>query len=241
MRASIVAAALAAGLLARAASAQPAKQDAPTAPSALPPLPPLPPPPPSATPSATPSEPAPATPAPAAPQPDATTAPPAANGRVVIPRNPDTPAGLAIAAGLGPRERATTWDMNIDLGYGRVFSDPGHWSTFGRVRAGVLHVHDTIYLALGATYDLSSLSPATFGVQGEFLHLESGFWLQLGGFIGTPGARPGGMAAVGFSLLGIEAQARSYDDLGSVGAVYLKVRIPIGVLVYGLTHRKTGP
>lgn len=219
---------------ARAASAQQPAPDAP-APGSLPQLPALPPSPPSPPSSPSPSTAPPAAvPAPAA-APDTPTAP---NGRVVIPQNPDTPAKLAIAAGLGPQERATTWDMNLDLGYGRVFSDPGHWSTFGRVRAGVLHVHDTLYFALGATYDVSSLTPATFGVQGEVLHLESGFWFQLGGFVGTPGAHPGAMAAAGVSLIGIEAQARGYDDLGTVGAVYLKVRVPVGIIAYALSRRK---
>lgn len=45
------------------------------------------------------------------------------------------------------------------------------------------------------------------------------------------------MAAIGWSLFGVEAQVRTYDALGSGVAIYAKVRIPIGVMAYTLGPR----
>jgi hypothetical protein len=133
---------------------------------------------------------------------------------------------------LGPvYQRANTWDLNIDGAFGRFFGDDARWTGFVRARAGILFVREPLYNAIGLTYEYSSLSNATFGIQAEILHLDSGFWGQVGGLLDVSG-RPGIMAAVGFSLVGIEAQYRSYDGLGDGIAIYAKLRAPIGVLAY---------
>jgi hypothetical protein len=133
---------------------------------------------------------------------------------------------------LGPvYQRANTWDLNIDGAFGRFFGDDAKWTGFVRARAGILFVREPLYNAIGLTYEYSSLSNATFGIQAEILHLDSGFWGQVGGLLDVSG-RLGIMAAVGFSLVGIEAQYRSYDGLGDGIAIYAKLRAPIGVLAY---------
>jgi hypothetical protein len=138
--------------------------------------------------------------------------------------------------------RANTWDLNIDGAFGRFFGDDAKWTGFVRARAGILFVREPLYSAIGFTYEYSSLSNATFGIQAEILHLDSGFWAQLGGLLDVSG-HPGIMAAVGFSLVGLEAQYRTYDGLGDGIAIYAKLRAPIGVLAYvfGTRDRHKGP
>ena len=63
--------------------------------------------------------------------------------------------------------------------------------------------------------------------------LSSGVWLQLGASIDVE-AHPVFDLSLGWSLLGIEAQvvAREHD---AMGALFLKLRIPFGVIGYALS------
>jgi hypothetical protein len=139
-----------------------------------------------------------------------------------------------------------TWDLNLEGGL-KFWSNTGpNAMGFLRARPGVLYIHDPAYLALGPTYEWSPISPATFGVQGEFLYYDLGVWVQLGGLLDTHGL-PGGNAAIGWSVLGVEGQYRTYQGLGDVAALYVKLRLPIGILVHALSQRSkhhddmTGP
>jgi hypothetical protein len=145
-------------------------------------------------------------------------------------------------------ERATTWDLNIDGAFGRYFGDTDRWTGFVRARGGLLIIREPLYNAVGVTYEYSPESYATLGVQAEILHLELGFWGQLGGLLnldtrnGGP-VRPGLMAAVGWSLFGVEAQYRTYNNegLGSGVAIYGKVRLPISIMarIFSTNHKST--
>ena len=126
-------------------------------------------------------------------------------------------------------ERATTWDANIDGAFGRYFGDSPAWTGFVRARAGVLFIREPFYNALGFTYEYSSLSKGTFGIQGEILHLDMGFWGQAGALLDVSG-HPGGMVAFGLSIVGLEAQYREYDGRGSGVALYAKLRAPISII-----------
>lgn len=163
--------------------------------------------------------------APAAP--DVTTTPPSPTPA------PQNPLPNAVLTGnMVPRERVITWDLNVDAAYGRLFSEPdARWTAFGRVRAGVMYIHDSLYFSLGPTYEISKLQPATFGLQGEVMHIETGLWCQIGALVDIA-PHPGFMVAAGWSLFGIEFQAREYDTygIGEAPAVYGKIRIPIGVI-----------
>jgi hypothetical protein len=153
---------------------------------------------------------------------DPPTVPPAPNA---------LPPGV-LAGNLVPRERVLTWDLNIDGAYGRVFADPeGRWTMFGRVRAGLMYIRDSLYFSLGPTYEISKLQLATFGLQGEVMHIETGLWCQLGALVDVA-PHPGLMVAAGWSLFGVEFQAREYDryGIGEAPALYGKIRIPIGVI-----------
>ena len=135
-------------------------------------------------------------------------------------------------------KRYNSWDANIDGGIGRVF-DPGETTGLLRVRAGVLFIRDPHFLALGATYELSHLSAATLGIQGEYLHLESGVWLQAGPLLDVGSNKPrfGWMGSLGWSLLGVEYQGRDYNGNGYVSAVFAKLRIPLGIIGFAIRGR----
>jgi hypothetical protein len=172
--------------------------------------------------------PAPVTPVPAAPVPA-----------------PLPPVGLAQPS-AGPvhgapssmLKRYTSWDANIDGGIGRVVSSPPETVGLLRVRAGVLVIRDPSFFAIGATYELSHLSAATLGIQGEYLHLESGFWAQVGPLVDVADkAKLGFMAAIGVSLIGIEYQGRDYNAYGYASVLFAKVRIPLGIIGFGLRGR----
>ena len=130
-----------------------------------------------------------------------------------------------------------TIDLNLEGGVGRFFGDPKATYGFGRARAGVMFARWPVFTMIGATYEYNGLSPATFGVQGELLHLSAGIWAQVGGMLDVHG-KPGGMVSVGFSVIGVEAQYRGYEDKDYGAAVIGKIRIPVGVLLYALDLNK---
>jgi hypothetical protein len=134
---------------------------------------------------------------------------------------------------------ANTWDLNIEAGAGYVFGGIDKWTGFVRARPGVLIVRNDNFYQLGATAEyLGLLARPAFGVQAEYLHLQVGGWIQLGGSIDTKG-RPGGNAAAGLSIFGIEAQVRDFDRGAEPSFALLgKIRLPLGILVYALETRK---
>lgn len=133
----------------------------------------------------------------------------------------------AKALAIPSLERATTWDLNVEGVLGARIEPRSLWG-LARLRVGALFIRDSWYYFLGATYEWSNLMPATFGVQAEVLNLEKGFWAQLGALIDL-GPRPGAMLSVGWSVVGVELQVRSFDGQLAV-AVGGKLRLPIGVI-----------
>jgi hypothetical protein len=129
--------------------------------------------------------------------------------------------------------RATTWDLNLEGALGSTFGSGHELTGFGRARGGVLAVRDANVFALGATYEYSNFQKATFGVQGEYINDNSGFWLQLGALLDIQ-PRPGAMLALGYTVFGAELQVRSYEPMGVTFAAYAKIRLPIGFIAYEL-------
>lgn len=130
-----------------------------------------------------------------------------------------------------------TIDLNLEGGGGRHFGEPPKTLGFGRARVGVMFARWPFFTMVGATYEFNNLSPASFGLQGELLHLSSGVWVQGGGSVDIHG-KAGVMAALGLSVVGVEAQYRGYEDSGYGVAVLGKVRIPIGVILYAFDVNK---
>jgi hypothetical protein len=180
------------------------------------------------------------TPAPEPPKVDPTPNDPAPTPHPAVP--PPTSQNVEIGKmGIGiPMLRyANTWDVNLEGGVGSVFRDADRLAWLARGRFGALFVRDNSFWQVGATAEwVSSLNRPAFGLQGEYLHLELGTWLQVGGSLDTKG-KPGGMIAAGLSIVGVEAQFREFEnDTEGHVALLAKLRIPIGVLAYGLRTKK---
>lgn len=154
---------------------------------------------------------------------------------------PNMTAALATGATINMARfrHANTWDLNLEGGGGYVFGDIDKWTGFVRARPGVLFVRNDEFYQVGPTVEyLGMLKRPAFGAQVEYLHLQLGTWIQLGGSIDTKG-RPGANAAVGLSIFGVEAQVREFDNSTDPAfALIGKIRIPLGILVYGLSTKK---
>jgi hypothetical protein len=131
-------------------------------------------------------------------------------------------------------KRLTTWDLNLEGGFGRRFDDDGQWGGIFRARAGVLFVREPRFYALGATFVAQSHFAPAFGIQAESTSVESGLWFQLEGLLDLDG-HVGGTFAAGLSIFGVEVQARD-SALGLQGVALAKVRFPVSILVFALTQ-----
>lgn len=127
-------------------------------------------------------------------------------------------------------QKDNTWDMNLELGYGRVFRDPAKWEGFFRGGAGIMFVRDPIWEVFRFTYDYSPRSTATMGFEFEADWIETGLWGQLGILKDANSPYWGGRASLGFALFGIDAEYRGDATTQTYFALYGKLRIPIGIL-----------
>ena len=179
------------------------------------------------------------TPDPATPTP----APSDQNNQVVAHPAVDAPAGEK--AGIPQSEerayvrspqmkkammRRTTWDLNLELGYGRIFPSPPHWEGFFRGGAGVLLVRDPLYWVFRFTYDYSPRSNATIGAELEANWVETGLWGNIGLMKDANSVYWGGRASLGFAIFGFEAEYRGDSTTKTYAALYGKLRFPLGVI-----------
>jgi hypothetical protein len=144
----------------------------------------------------------------------------------------------APSPGMPVLRYADTWDANLEVGGGYGFGDARRAAFVGRVRAGALFVRGSSFLQAGATVEWAGLGPhPAFGLQFEYMHLESGGWLQIGGALDA-GGHPGGMFAIGLSVVGVEAEARRIEGYaGLTPAIFAKLRLPLGVIAYAIGRR----
>jgi len=147
-----------------------------------------------------------------------------------------TGGGAQRPAGPFVLDRATTWDLDVEGGVGRYFGSSDRWAGLVRGRAGILFVRDPVYDSVGVSFEYSSLSKATFGVEVEIARVDAGFWAQAGALLDVS-ARPGGLISAGWSLFGLEAQLRSFPGLGLGVTVFAKVSVPIGIVAHVLGAR----
>jgi hypothetical protein len=133
-------------------------------------------------------------------------------------------------------ERDNTFDANIDGGGGAAFGSDTKGMGFIRARAGFMAVRAPWFYMVGPTAEWSNVSGFAFGGQAEVMHLSSGGWAQLGGMVDTTG-RPGGLLALGWSMIGVEGQVRRTEDIGTAVTVLGKLRIPIGVIVFAARQK----
>lgn len=135
-----------------------------------------------------------------------------------------------------PGRRETTWDLDVNAGYGRHFGDLEEFAFVGRARAGVLFVRQPRMYSAGATLKLSTSLPLGVGIEAEYLNTESGLWLAPGAFLDTRG-QPGGTLGVGLSLIGLVGELRRLQGGDSTLAVFATLRLPIGVIAWAASHR----
>ncbi|MEM1031764.1 MAG: hypothetical protein AAGN82_15540 [Myxococcota bacterium] len=154
------------------------------------------------------------------------------------------PAPPARATPGGPRRVQLLPDIDLDGGVARAL-EPEAWIGFGRLRLGVLTwiepstpVASPVLVSVGATYGLSSFSPAEVGVETELLHLGSGFWFQGAGAVDLVDPGPVWRVAAGWSVLGVEVQNRTFPDDDRLPSdpsrtfvIGGKLRAPIGPLL----------
>jgi hypothetical protein len=138
--------------------------------------------------------------------------------------------------------RTTTLDLNLEGGAGYFWGNQSSAIGFGRVRTGVLFTGYPYCMSIGATFEVNNLSMATIGAQVELLHIPWGLWAQLGA-LADGRANFGGLLSIGWSIFGVEAQIRGYDEVrpasfnGGYGfAFFGKIRIPLGFIFYALSR-----
>ncbi len=192
------------------------------------------------------------------PPPPSTTAPTApVQEPATAPSGPAAPAVTPVTAGPTPTtpggeeqfkakkradrledlyERENTFDANIDGGGGAAFGSDTKGVGFIRARAGFMAVRAPWFYMIGPTAEWSNVGGFAFGGQGEIMHLSSGGWAQLGGMVDTSG-RPGGLLALGWSMVGVEGQVRKTEEIGTAVTVLAKLRIPIGVIVFAARQK----
>jgi hypothetical protein len=130
-------------------------------------------------------------------------------------------------------------ELALDLGLGWAGQDD--LGPLGRLRVGVLRVdardlgHPT-FLSLGAFVGhfspFGGLGATSFGVEAETMSLLWGLSAGAGVGLALDG-RFTAHASVGWSIFLVEGQAR-WDGAERHDAVILKMRLPIGVMLWGL-------
>jgi len=115
------------------------------------------------------------------------------------------------------------FNLNIDAGYGGNLM---RQSGMLRLKTGWLGVSEPWYISAGPSISLYHSMPLTVGMQAEVMHLSTGGWLQLEGFVDVE-KDVGGMIGLGWSLVGVEFQTRK----NHMWTVFGKLRIPVGILV----------
>lgn len=125
--------------------------------------------------------------------------------------------------------RFTTWELSFEGGPGLSWNPGLTVRGLVRARVGVLRVDNDWHYSGGVIAEWRNPNVVAVGMQGEVMNLEKGFWGQ-GGFVMdvTPEVRPGLIASVGYSLLGVELQARpTVVSSPAEIALYLKLRLPL--------------
>jgi hypothetical protein len=135
-----------------------------------------------------------------------------------------------------PGLRHLTWDLDLNGGVGREFSDGNAYFGTARARTGVLWIREPRYYSLGATASVSSRLPLAFGVEAEYLNTASGFWIEPHAFLDVEG-HPGGALTLGFGIFGLSGQVRQVEGGDSSTALCLLLRLPVRLLVWAFERR----
>jgi hypothetical protein len=132
-----------------------------------------------------------------------------------------------------PLRKGISWDIQLEVGYGFHTWRKVDQLFYGNLRAGVLLVREPIYAAAGAIFTLGGITSMGGGAQVELTHLWSGFWGQVGLECGER-SRWVFSLATGWSVIGLEWQQGL--NVENATGLFIKMRIPIGIAVFGFTH-----
>lgn len=133
-----------------------------------------------------------------------------------------------------PRLRAISLNLEIEGAVRLAKSDGIDASPLmGRLELGLLVIREPWMFSVSATADLGGLASRGFGGQIEVSHLWGGLW----GHLGVAWKRDDVVddtavlsLGAGWALIGLEWQ-RQMDSSDSLGdALYLQLRIPLGIL-----------
>jgi hypothetical protein len=153
-------------------------------------------------------------------------------------------------ANTGPSSllmRDVTWDVHLAAGGGLPVGGDLHGNNFlARGRVGVLLVYEPFFVGIGPTLEIGGLAQrkGAYGAQLDVVHIWSGVTAQLGVSRIPEFESYMSNISLGFSLLSVEWQHGFFPedttdselDWPSRDALFLKLRIPIGILAYALSQ-----
>lgn len=132
------------------------------------------------------------------------------------------------------QRRGWGFDVQLQGGYGiGVDADLPRWG-LGRLRLGALHVAQPWVVSFGVTGEVGGLSDGWgVGLQADMLSTATGFVVEAGGaYVNGDAVTLHG--AIGWSIFAVEYQWRSDEQLRARHAFFLKLRVPIGLLLFFL-------
>lgn len=124
-----------------------------------------------------------------------------------------------------------SWDFQYEQGFVLNHVDQFSRRWFGRVRAGMIYVHEPWIIALGAVLEGAGVPSLAYGLQIEVTHLWQGFWGQATVSLDAD-AHVFSALSAGWSLLGFEWQRRLSDGGSLRNAYLLKIRVPLGIALF---------
>ncbi len=143
---------------------------------------------------------------------------------------PDTPQRYGVEL---------TWDLNLEGGAGFRLDEAAPVLGLGRIRGGLMWADlsdfgSPKFHILGAQVSYTGLGELAFGLQAETMGLSSGLWAQIGASI-TTDVEPRFDLSFGWSLFGIEGELVATNG-GAAGALFFKLRAPLGMIVYAMSN-----
>ena len=129
-----------------------------------------------------------------------------------------------------------TWDLELSGVLGTSFGESESALNGGLdVRVGALWLRGTHFHALGMVAGwLAPVGPWA-GLEWDWSSTRTGLWVQLGAGLALE-ERGVGKVAAGFSLLGVDVRAVSDPENGPEWLVLGHVRVPVRLILLGLTR-----
>jgi hypothetical protein len=130
----------------------------------------------------------------------------------------------------GPFRQADALDANVSLQFGDY---QGVHTSNLQMRVGYLALREPVMYSLSPIVQFSTKMPTVYGLEFEINHFWSG-WRGQFGVLSNASFILGG----GFSIFGVEAQARVTEGTGPLFelSIFGKIDVPVGVLVLWMAN-----